>query len=124
MKISKFVLSLALVSTIAFNAHAGVVSSALGASTVVLVANHIINKNQAANSAIPDEVREAVAFSALSTVGAVAGLTLLTTHALNFLSSNQKTDGLSSLMDELRKDEKLQDKTDEELAYMIIEAND
>lgn len=122
MKLSKLIFSLVLTSTIAFNANAGVVSSSLGATTIVLVADYIINKNS--NIQAPDEVKEAVALSALSSIGAAAGLTLLTTNALNFLSSNQRTEGLSSLMEELRKDEKLKDKSDEELAYLIIEAND
>lgn len=123
MKISALVLSLVLTSTIAFNANAGVISSGIASTSIVLIADHIINKSDKKIQA-PDEVKEGVALSALSTIGATAGLTLLTTHAINFLSSNQKTEGLSNLMDELRKDDRLKERSDEELAYMIIEAND
>lgn len=123
MKISTLVLSLVLTSTIALNANAGVVTSGLASTSIVLIADHIINKGENKIQA-PDEVKEGVALSALSSIGATAGLTLLTTHAINFLSSNQKTAGLTSLMEELRKDERLKERTDEELAYLIIEAND
>lgn len=111
----------ALCLSLSLTASAGSLSSSLGVSVGLTITNLVLAKM---DPEAQKSFQASVHLGTLASTGALAAISLVISDGLDYLSSNKKTERLDQVMAELRENDELKDKSDEELAVMIISIAD